>query len=68
VNSENETRLIPFALGYNKCLLATSEEWAAVYGAALAPLARKRAGFLGHECHILPAGWIAAHFGNDAAR
>lgn len=59
-------RLIPFALGYNKCLLTTSEEWARAYGGALAPLGRKRAVLMGHECLILAAGWIAAHFGNDA--
>jgi hypothetical protein len=60
-------RLVPFALGYNKCLLTTSPEWARVYGQAVAPLARKRAVLMGHECLILPSGWIAAHFGNDAS-
>jgi hypothetical protein len=71
LSAETETsisghRLVPFALGYNKCLLTTSAGWARAYAGALAPLARKRAVLMGHECQVLPAGWIAAHFGNDA--
>jgi len=57
--------LRPFALGYNKALLSTSA-WLDGYRDVLAPFERKRATFLGHECAVLPAGWIAAHFANDA--
>mmetsp|Transcript_9961 Transcript_9961/g.29679 ORF Transcript_9961/g.29679 Transcript_9961/m.29679 type:complete len:298 (-) Transcript_9961:644-1537(-) len=59
-----DRRLLPFALGYNKAFLCTAR-WQAVYGEALAPLGRKRARFLGHDCAVLPLGWIAAHFAND---
>ena len=59
-----DRRLLPFALGYNKAFLCTAR-WQSVYGEALAPLGRKRARFLGHDCAVLPLGWIAAHFAND---
>jgi hypothetical protein len=60
--------LRPFALGFNKafCCLPERAPWSSeVYRSALAPLGRKQAQFLGHPCEILPAGWIAAHYGND---
>eukprot|EP00808_Paulinella_micropora_P000523 g82184.t1 len=59
--------LLPFALGYNKAFLAR-REWREGYFQAVLPFARKCAVFLGHECAILPQGWIATHFGNDPPR
>lgn len=65
VFSDAQPRLLPFALGYNKAFLA-APQWLDAYRDALSPLARKHAALLGYECAILPAGWIAAHFANDA--
>ena len=62
--AHKERRLLPFALGYNKAFLSTGP-WLDSYREALTPLARKQAALLGHECAILPAGWIATHFAND---